>query len=232
MPHSIHRDTEDTQFLARPGPNGLEADAWRMWRIASELTAGMDLLADLGPSVSIFGSARTPTSHPMYLAAHTLSKRLVKEGFGVITGGGPGIMAAANYGAQDAGGESVGLEIELPFEPGESAGRTTRNIRFRYFFVRKVMLVKYAMGFVVFPGGAGSLDELCEVFCLVQTGKIRRFPIVLFGADYWSGMMDWLWKTVVAEGNITAEEMAALTVTDSIEDVVCVLRAARDEPAL
>ena len=183
----------DTSFL--------ETDAWRALRIVGEFVDGFDALARLGPAVSIFGSARTDTDDPSYAAARRLGARLAKDGFTVITGGGPGIMEAANRGCQEAGGYSVGCSIELPHEQANNP-YLDLAITFRYFFVRKTMFVKYAQAFVIFPGGFGTLDELFESLTLVQTGKIEHFPIVLIGSDYWNGLLAWLGKTVVGAENI------------------------------
>jgi uncharacterized protein (TIGR00730 family) len=192
-------------------------DAQRVLRIQDELRAGFRQLAHIGKAVSIFGSARTPRDHPRYEAARQLARRLGEEGYAIITGGGPGIMEAANRGAQEAGAVSVGLGIELPHEqslnPYVDVGLT-----FHYFFTRKVMFVRYASGFVVFPGGFGTLDELFEAATLRQTQKIRYFPIVLFDSAYWQGLIDWLHASVEAEGNISRVDVESLLVTDSFED--------------
>ncbi len=192
-------------------------DSWRVLRIQSEFVSGINALAELGAAVSVFGSARFNEQHPMYTQARAMGKALVEAGFGVVTGGGPGIMEAANRGAIDAKGVSVGLNIELPFEQ-KGNPYTTISVNFRYFFVRKTMFVKYSNGFVIFPGGFGTLDELFEALTLVQTKKIKRFPIVLFGKAYWSGMMDWIKGTLLAEGTISPEDMNLLVMTDSVED--------------
>nr|WP_246221351.1 TIGR00730 family Rossman fold protein [Phytoactinopolyspora mesophila] len=194
-------------------------------RIQSEFVEGFSALAELGPAISVFGSARTPTDDPFYQSAVELGERLVGAGFGVITGGGPGIMEAANKGASQAGGVSVGLGIELPFEQGLNE-YVDLGIDFRYFFARKTMFVKYAQGFVVFPGGFGTLDELFESLTLVQTGKVTTFPIVLVGTSYWSGLMDWLRGTLAAEKKISSADLELVTLTDDLDEVLDVLNRA------
>jgi hypothetical protein len=169
--------------------------------------------------VSVFGSARVKRTDPQYRAAEELGTRLVQEGFAVITGGGPGIMEAANKGAAEAGGESIGCNIELPFEQGMNAWVRTA-VNFRYFFVRKTMFVKYAEGFIIFPGGFGTMDELFEALTLIQTGKVRNFPVVLFGTSYWSGLLDWLRDTMLQEGKIHVKDLELLVVTDSPDEAV------------
>jgi uncharacterized protein (TIGR00730 family) len=187
-----------------------------------EFIAGFDALAAVGPAVSIFGSARTPESDPMYEAARTVSFRLATAGFATITGGGPGIMEAANRGASEAGGVSIGANIELPTEQGLNQ-YVNLPLNFRYFFVRKTMFVKYAEAFVIFPGGFGTLDELFEALTLIQTGKLDYFPVVLFGADYWRGLVEWIGQNAVAGGKIEERELGLLTVTDDPDEVVAVI---------
>ena len=176
-------------------------------------------LAELGPAIGVFGSARTPEDHPSYAQAEELGRKLVQAGFAVITGGGPGAMEAANKGASEAGGVSVGLGIELPFETGLNRW-VDKGINFRYFFARKTMFVKYAQGFVVLPGGLGTFDELFEALTLAQTGKITSFPVVLVGTSYWQGLLDWLRDTVLAEGKIYASDLDRLTLTDDVDVAV------------
>jgi uncharacterized protein (TIGR00730 family) len=200
-------------------------DAARLRRIQDELRAGFDRLAHVGKAVSIFGSARTPRDHPMYAAARETAKVLGSHGFSVITGGGPGIMEAGNRGARDAGATSIGLDIELPHEQFENQ-YVDIGLTFHYFFARKVMFVRYASAFVVFPGGFGTLDELFEAATLRQTSKIRHFPIVLFGSDYWQGLVDWLMGPVAGAGNIAAEDAELLLVTDSVDEVLRIVQAA------
>jgi hypothetical protein len=223
------RPSEDHRLL-QPAPYAdttfLETDAWRALRITGEFVEGFDALAQLGPAVTVFGSARTHEGDPFYEAAERLGARLADDGFTVITGGGPGIMEAANRGAKRAGGISVGCSIELPHEQ-HSNPYLDLEVRFRYFFVRKVMFVKYAQGFVIFPGGFGTLDELFESVTLVQTGKIEHFPIVLFGTAYWQGLMDWLADPVASEGNIDLPDIGMLKVTDDIEEACAVLVESR-----
>jgi uncharacterized protein (TIGR00730 family) len=188
-------------------------DAWRIFRIMGEFVEGFDELSEIGPAVSVFGSARTSPDDPMYRQCVETTRLLGEAGYSIITGGGPGIMEAANRGARLAGAKSVGCNIELPFEQ-RSNDFLDVSIDFRYFFVRKTMFVKYALAFVIFPGGFGTLDELFEALTLIQTGKVRDFPIVLFGSDYWSGMLDWIRETMAAEGKILLSDMDLLHVTD------------------
>jgi uncharacterized protein (TIGR00730 family) len=199
-------------------------DAQRLLRIQDELRAGFAQLAHVGKAVSIFGSARTPRDHPRYAAARALARRLGEEGYAIITGGGPGIMEAANRGAREAGAVSVGLGIDLPHEQSLNE-YVDVPLTFHYFFTRKVMFVRYASGFVVFPGGFGTLDELFEAATLRQTQKIRYFPIVLYDSGYWSGLVEWLRTTVLTEGNIVATDVSALVVADSFDDVLAPLEA-------
>jgi uncharacterized protein (TIGR00730 family) len=199
-------------------------DATRVERIRGELERGFDALANVGMAVSIFGSARTQPDDPSYAQARQLARRLGDEGFAIVTGGGPGIMEAANRGAQDAGVLSIGLGIDLPHEERMNAS-TDLALEFHYFFTRKVMFVRYASAFVVFPGGFGTLDELFEAATLRQTEKIRYFPVVLFGSEYWSGLVEWLRDPVVAEGKISEEDIEMFEVTDDPDRVLDVVRA-------
>jgi len=191
-----------------------DTDPWRVLRIQGEFVDGFDTLAELGPAVSIFGSARTPADDPMYLAAVETARLLAEAGLTVITGGGPGIMEAGNKGAREGKGVSVGLNIELPFEE-QSNPYVDISIDFHYFFVRKMMFVKYAQAFVIFPGGFGTMDELFEALTLIQTGKINNFPVIMFGSDYWSGLLDWLKNRMEAEGKISPGDIDLMFVTDS-----------------
>jgi hypothetical protein len=191
-------------------------------RIQSEFVEGFGSLANLGPAISVFGSARTPRDDPLYQTAVELGTALARAGYGVITGGGPGIMEGANKGAVEGGGVSVGLGIELPFEQGINE-YVDLGINFRYFFARKTMFVKYAQGFVVFPGGFGTLDELFEALTLVQTGKVTQFPIVLMGTSYWAGLVDWLRGTVAAEKKIAVADLDLWCVTDDPGEAVEVI---------
>ncbi|HKH16641.1 MAG TPA: TIGR00730 family Rossman fold protein [Solirubrobacteraceae bacterium] len=200
-------------------------DAARLRRIEEELRKGFHNLAHVGKAVSIFGSARTPRDDPMYAKARETAAALGRAGFSIITGGGPGIMEAGNRGARDAGVPSIGLDIELPHEQFEN-GYVDISLDFHYFFARKVMFVRYASAFVVFPGGFGTLDELFEAATLRQTAKIRHFPIVLFGSSYWEGLVDWLLREVAARGYIAADDAECLIVTDSVAEVLRVVEAA------
>ena len=194
-------------------------DAQRVLRIQDELRAGFRTLNHIGKAVSFFGSARTPRDHPRYQAAREMARTLGHHGFAIITGGGPGIMEAANRGAREAGVPSVGLGIDLPGEQGLNEWVDV-ELNFHYFFARKVMFVRYASGFVVYPGGFGTLDEMFEAATLRQTEKIRYFPIVLVGTDYWGGLVDWLRDTVLAEGNIGPEDVSTLDICDAALDVL------------
>jgi uncharacterized protein (TIGR00730 family) len=194
-------------------------DEERLERITEELRTGFEALSHVGKAVTIFGSARTPRDHPRYDAARRMARRLGEEGFAIITGGGPGIMEAANRGARDAGVPSVGLGIDLPHEQGLNQW-VDLPLEFHYFFTRKVMFVRYASGFVVFPGGFGTLDELFEAATLRQTEKIRHFPIVLMGSDYWGGMLDWLRDPVLTDAYIAPGDVTALRLCDEIEPAV------------
>ena len=196
-------------------------DLWRVFRIMGEFVEGFEKLSEIGPCVSIFGSARTKPDHPEYQLAVDVAQELVKRGFGVITGGGPGIMEAGNKGAREAGGVSVGLNIVIPHEQaGNPYVDPDKSIDFDFFFVRKVMFVKYAMGFIVMPGGFGTLDELFEALTLIQTQKSTRFPVVLVGSSYWGGLVDWLRNTMLAEGKISPGDPELFHVTDTASDAV------------
>jgi uncharacterized protein (TIGR00730 family) len=193
------------------------ADPWRVLRILSEFVEGFDALNNVGPAVTVFGSARAHPDDPYYAAGEAVGAALARRGFAVITGGGPGIMEAVNKGCHEAGGLSVGCNIELPHE--QALNRyVDLGVEFRYFFVRKNMFVKYARGFVIFPGGFGTLDELFESLTLAQTGKIEHFPIVLFGTPYWSGLLDWMRKFVLPSGAIAPEDMDLMSLTDDPEE--------------
>lgn len=223
--------TEDERLLEKaPSPlDFTNTDPWRVFRIMGEFVEGFDALAKVGPAVAVFGSARVPVDNPQYLAAQKTARLLAEAGFAVITGGGPGIMEAGNRGAVDGGGLSVGCNIELPFEQGTNP-YVQVDIDFRYFFVRKTMFVKYAEAFVIFPGGFGTLDELFEALTLIQTGKIRNFPVILFGSDYWRGLLEWTRDVLLGEGKISPEDLDLLVVTDSPEEVVqTILRASRGD---
>ena len=219
----VPRSTTDQRLLdSADSADWLHTDPWRVMRITSEFVTGFGALAELGPAVSVFGSARTrPDSHE-YALGERVGRALAEAGYAVITGGGPGAMEAANKGALEAGGTSVGLGIELPFEAGLNE-HVDLGVNFRYFFARKTMFVKYACGFVVLPGGFGTLDELFEAVTLVQTQKVTSFPIVLLGTDYWGGLLDWLTHTAAAAGTLGAVDLALLTLTDDPEEAVRVV---------
>jgi uncharacterized protein (TIGR00730 family) len=219
--------TLDEEILEadRPEVASLLSDAERVDRITAEIRTGFDRMAGVERAVVVFGSARTPPEDPWYEAARELGRLLGEAGFTVITGGGPGIMEAANRGAVEAGTESVGLNIELPFEQAMNPW-VTRGIQFNYFFTRKLMFVRYARAWVVFPGGFGTLDELFEVLTLIQTGKARRFPVVLVGTGHWSGLGEWLREQVLAEGRIDASDLDLIHLCDDAAEVVEVVSAA------
>jgi uncharacterized protein (TIGR00730 family) len=207
----------------------LEADPWRVMRIQSEFVEGFGALAGLGPAISVFGSARTAADAPEYALGLDLGRRLAAAGFAVITGGGPGAMEAVNRGALEAGGTSVGLGIELPHEQALNE-YLTLGIKFRYFFARKTMFLKYAQGFVVLPGGWGTLDELFESLCLRQTGKVKQFPIVLVGRRYWSGLIGWMADTVLGHGYIGQADLDRLIVVDTVDDTMAALAPVTPAP--
>jgi uncharacterized protein (TIGR00730 family) len=225
----IPATTTDQRLLDRRGhADWVHADPWRVMRIQAEFVEGFGLLAELGMAVSIFGSARTKRDTAEYKLADEIASGLVKAGYAVITGGGPGIMEAANKGAAEAGGVSVGLGIELPMESGLN-DYVNVGVEFRYFFVRKTVFIKYSQAFVVLPGGFGTLDELFEAITLVATGKITRFPIILVGSGYWNGLADWLREKVQAEGNIGPDELGLFTVIDDPDEVVRLIKKAHAE---
>ena len=220
--------TQDEQLLESPGPAEFtHTDTWRVFRIMGEFVEGFDELATLTQGVSIFGSARTRTDDPDYQAAQETAALLSRAGFAVITGGGPGIMEAANRGAFEAGGLSIGCNIELPFEQNSNP-YLTKGLKFKYFFVRKMMFVKYSLGFIIFPGGFGTLDELFEALTLIQTKKIRNFPVVLFGSAYWEGLLSWIRDFALKEGKVTEKDLKLLHVTDSPAEVVQIVVNSQD----
>ena len=222
----IPATTTDQRLLDRRGPSDwVHTDPWRVMRIQAEFVEGFGLLAELGMAVSIFGSARTKPDEAEYKLADNIAQGLVKAGYAIITGGGPGVMEAANKGASEAGGVSVGLGIELPMESGLN-DYVNVGVEFRYFFVRKTCFIKYSQAFVVLPGGYGTMDELFEAVTLVATGKITKFPIVLVGSAYWSGLLDWLKTTMLAEGKIGQDELSLLHIADDPDEVVKVIKAA------
>jgi len=199
-----------------------KSDTWRVFRIMAELVEGFEALSNIGPAVTVFGSARLAPGSPYYNKCLKVAENLAKDGFAVISGGGPGIMEAANKGAQNANGTSVGLNIELPMEQTPNQYQDVK-VEFRYFFVRKLMFVKYAVGYVIFPGGFGTMDELFEALTLIQTKKIRGFPVVLVGKDYWSGLIDWMKKSALAAGNISTEDLDLMHIVDDPEEVCAII---------
>jgi uncharacterized protein (TIGR00730 family) len=225
---SLGLATEDERLLASPSGTPQVADfthtdPWRVLRITGEFVEGFDTLAHIGPAVTFFGSARTQPENPYYRAAHEAAGLLAAAGFAVISGGGPGIMEAANRGAFEADGVSIGCSIELPFEQGVNP-YVTVPINFHYFMVRKTMFVKYAEAFVIFPGGFGTLDELFEALVLIQTKKVRNFPVVLFGSAYWRGLLDWIRGTVLPSGNMASVDLDLMRVTDSPQEILDIVQ--------
>jgi uncharacterized protein (TIGR00730 family) len=218
--NQIEASTTDQRLLDSRGPSDwVHTDPWRVLRIQSEFVEGFGLLAELPAAVSVFGSARTTPDHPEYAAGMALGAALARAGFAVITGGGPGTMEAVNRGASEAGGVSVGLGIELPFEQRLNDW-VDLGVNFRYFFTRKTMFVKYAQAFVIMPGGFGTLDEMFEALTLVQTRKVTRFPVVLWGRDYWSGLLDWLRGPVLSAHKINAADLELVRVLDDVDEIV------------
>ena len=212
--------TEDEKFLERrPSPDFLQTDPWRALRILGEFVEGFDAMARVGPAITVFGSARTRPDDPVYEMARAIGKGLAEAGYAVITGGGPGAMEAANRGCREGGGLSVGCNIELPHEQGLNP-YVDLGVEFRYFFARKVMFVKYADGFVILPGGFGTLDELFESLTLIQTGKVRHFPVVLVGRAYWEGLLAWIRDTLVTHGTVDASDLDLLLITDDPKEAV------------
>jgi uncharacterized protein (TIGR00730 family) len=213
------RPTQDEQLLQSPAravyppADFTHSDPWRVLRITGEFVEGFDALAHIGRAVAIFGSARVPPASPMYELARTTARALAEAGYAIITGGGPGIMEAANRGAREGNGVSIGCSIELPIEQGTNA-YVDIALNFRYFFVRKTMFMKYAEGFIIFPGGFGTMDELFEALTLIQTGKVRNFPVVMMGSAYWRGLMEWMRDTMAAEGKIRPEDLERCTLSD------------------
>ena len=224
-PQTAGTTTDQRLLDRRTGSDWVHTDPWRVLRIQAEFVEGFGLLAELPRAVSVFGSARTPADSEYYAAAEQVGAALARAGYAVITGGGPGAMEAANKGACDAGGMSVGLGIELPFEQ-ELNEWVDVGVLFRYFFVRKTMFVKYAQAFVIMPGGFGTLDELFEALTLVQTRKVTRFPVILFGSSYWSGLVDWIRETMVTAGTVSPGDLDLLHVTDDVDEVIELIQAA------
>ncbi|QQS00006.1 MAG: TIGR00730 family Rossman fold protein [Austwickia sp.] len=228
--HQIPHSTTDQRLLDSPNrADWLHTDPWRVLRIQAEFVEGFGALAELGPAVSVFGSARTRRDDPTYDLGVRLGSALIDAGYAVITGGGPGSMEAVNRGAAQARGTSVGLGIELPFEQGLNEF-VNLGVHFRYFFARKTMFVKYAEGFVVLPGGMGTLDELFEAVTLVQTHKVTSFPIVLLGSSYWSGLVAWLRDSAVPAGTISATDVDLLQVTDDVAEAVRIIVESDGQP--
>ncbi len=228
---TTHARTEDERLLdtgARPA--FLDSDPWRSLRILAEFVEGFDALASIGKAITIFGSARVDEGDPNYAKARQLAGLLAREGFAIITGGGPGVMEAANRGCQEAGGLSIGCNIELPHEQAVNQ-YVDLGVEFRYFFARKTMFVKYADGFAIFPGGFGTLDELFESLTLIQTGKIKHFPVVLIGTQYWSGLLDWLKAQVVTHGAIEVADLDLFHCTDDMDEACRLLTAGFSERA-
>jgi uncharacterized protein (TIGR00730 family) len=228
MSNQDYNPSDDRIKRAFEGKNWNEIksnDSWGTFKVMAEFVNGYDKLAKIGPCVSIFGSARTPEGSPIYKLAEEIAFKLTQHGFGIITGGGPGMMEAANKGAHKGGGTSVGLNIELPMEQEPNAYiDPDKNLNFDYFFVRKVMFVKYSQGFIVMPGGFGTLDELFEALTLIQTFKIGRFPIVLVGSEFWSGLMQWIKDVLLEkESNISKEDLNLFKIVDTPEDAVKVI---------
>ncbi len=225
----VQDSTTDQRLLDSGGRSDwVHTDPWRVLRIQAEFVEGFGSLAELGPAISVFGSARTLPDHPEYTQGVRLGAALAKAGFAVITGGGPGGMEAANRGAAEAGGTSVGLGIELPFEQGINDW-VDIGINFRYFFARKTMFVKYAQGFVALPGGFGTIDEIFEAVTLVQTRKVTSFPIVLVGSSYWGGLLDWLRDAVLDGGKVRADDIDLLQITDDVDEAASIMVRARAE---
>lgn len=222
----IQTSTTDQRLLDSRGPSDwVHTDPWRVMRIQAEFVEGFGALAHLPRAVTVFGSARTKPGTLQYELGRQIGTALAKEGVAVITGGGPGTMEAANRGAKDADGQSIGLGIELPFEQGLNE-YVDLGINFRYFFVRKTMFLKYSQGFVCLPGGFGTLDELFEALTLVQTKKVTKFPVVLFGTEYWGGLVDWIRESVLEFGNISPGDLDLIHVTDDVDDMVRVVHDA------
>jgi hypothetical protein len=222
----VEPTTTDQRLLDSRGPSDwVHTDPWRVLRIQAEFVEGFGALAEVPKAVTVFGSARTPRDHPEYALGRAVGAALAKAGFAVITGGGPGSMEAVNRGCSEAGGLSVGLGIELPFEQGLNPW-VDLGVNFRYFFARKTMFIKYAQAFICLPGGFGTLDELFESLTLVQTKKVTKFPVVLFGKDYWGGLYQWLSSTVLAGGKVSERDLQLLHLTDDIDDAVSVVQNA------
>ncbi|MEK6375859.1 MAG: TIGR00730 family Rossman fold protein [Acidobacteriota bacterium] len=229
IPPKPREALEDRKLLDRPSRDEmLQSESWRVLRITSEFVAGIDHLTGVYPAVSIFGSARTQLSNRYYAEAVKTAELIGRAGFAIITGGGPGIMEAANQGAKRAGALSIGCNIELPFEQRINP-YVDRSMTFRYFFVRKTMFIKYSEAFITFPGGFGTLDELMGALTLIQTKKITNFPVILYGSEYWAGMIEWMRKTVLAENNIKQEDVDSIHMVDDPEKVRDIVVAFHDQ---
>ncbi|MBO0847012.1 MAG: TIGR00730 family Rossman fold protein [Nocardioides sp.] len=225
----VDTTTTDQRLLDSRGPSDwVHTDPWRVLRIQAEFIEGFGALAELGPAIACFGSSRTKPDDPVYAMGVEVGRALTEAGFAVITGGGPGAMEAVNKGASEAHGTSVGLGIELPYEVGLNPW-VDIGINFRYFFARKTMFVKYSQGYVVLPGGLGTLDELFEALTLVQTQKVTSFPLVLLGTDYWQGMIDWLRDRAVQHGTISRRDVDLLNLTDDVDHAVSLMVEAREK---
>jgi len=221
--------TQDERLLETPQADEfLHTDTWRVFRIMGEFVQGFEDLAHITNGVAVFGSARARSDDPVYQAARETAAQLAQAGFAVITGGGPGIMEAANRGAFEAGGMSIGCNIELPHEQGSNA-YLTLSLKFKYFFVRKMMFVKYSDAFIIFPGGFGTFDELFEALTLIQTRKIRNFPVVLYGSEYWQGMLDWIKGPILGEGKISEGDLKLLHLADSPAQIVEIISRSRSK---
>jgi hypothetical protein len=230
-PEAAHRlapdgaTTEDERLLeSHATPAFLDTDPWRALRILAEFVEGFDAMAAVGRAVTVFGSARTQPEDPLYELARTIGRKLAEAGYAVITGGGPGTMEAANRGCQEGGGLSVGCNIELPHEQGLNP-YVDLGVEFRYFFARKTMFVKYAEAFIILPGGFGTMDELFEALTLIQTGKVRHFPVVLMGSAYWSGLIDWIRGTLLAAGTVSEADLTLLKVVDDPDEAIAIIVA-------
>jgi uncharacterized protein (TIGR00730 family) len=220
----VQQTTTDQRLLDSRGPSDwVHTDPWRVLRIQAEFVEGFGLLSEAPRAVCVFGSARTPPGSPEFAAGEALGAALARDGWAVITGGGPGVMEAVNKGASEAGGVSIGLGIELPFEQRLN-GWVDIGVNFRYFFVRKTMFVKYSQAFVVLPGGFGTMDELFEALTLVQTRKVTSFPVILYGSEYWQGLVDWLKTTMLAEGKVSPSDLDLIHVSDDIDEIVAMIR--------
>ncbi|MEY9213737.1 TIGR00730 family Rossman fold protein [Thermobifida halotolerans] len=223
---AVPKGTTDQRLLDRRGPSDwVHTDPWRVLRIQSEFVEGFGMLSEVGRAVCVFGSARIKPGNPYYELGETIGERIAQAGYTVITGGGPGLMEAANKGASEAGGTSIGLGIELPFEQALN-DHINMGVTFRYFFVRKTMFVKYSQAFVVLPGGFGTLDELFEAITLVQTGKVTRFPVILMGTEFWAGLVDWIHERLLTEGLISPHDPDLLHLTDDPDEAVEIIRGA------